>query len=447
MKNDMTQGNEAKALIFFALPMVLGNLFQQLYNIIDSMVVGNFVGSNALAAVGASTSVCFLFVAIATGISIGCSVIISQLFGAKQIAKMKTAISTSLIFIFAISTVLTVVGLIFSPAILKFMQTPEEILTDASTYLSIYFAGLIFLFLYNGMTAVYNGLGKSKIPLVFLAFSSVLNVGLDLLFVIRFHMGVAGVAWATLISQAASSIISFIFLLHVLKNIESNENKNTVFDKGLLKHMLAVAIPSCLQQSIVSLGFLGVQALVNGYGAVVIAGYTAASKIDSIAIMPMVSVGNAVSTFTAQNMGAKKTERVKSGYRAGLLMSAGISLTVTLVLYLFGSQLIGAFVDSAANQDVIAVGVEYLRTVSLFYIVMGFMNNTNGVLRGSGDMKIFMAVTLCNFGTRVIMAYALAATPLGKSAVWWAIPLGWAVGLVISLVRFLSGKWKKLSLV
>ncbi len=447
MKNDMTQGNEARVLIAFALPMVFGNLFQQLYNIIDSIVVGNFVGADALAAVGASTSVVFLFVAIATGMSIGCSVIISQLFGAKQIAKMKTAISTALISILVISAVLMVIGLLFSPTILRFMNTPDDLIKDANDYLSIYFIGLIFLFVYNGLTAVYNGLGKSKIPLVFLAISSVLNIVLDLLFVIRFDMGVAGVAWATLIAQAVASIVSFIYLLRVLKTLADGDQKSALFDSGVLKRMLTVAIPSCLQQSIVSLGFLCVQALVNGFGPVVMAGYTAASKIDSIAIMPMINVGNAVSTFTAQNMGAKKTERVKAGYRAGLLMSGVISLSVTLILYLFGSQLIGSFVDSAANPDVIHVGVEYLRVVSVFYIVMGFMNSTNGVLRGSGDMKVFMASTLCNFGTRVIMAFALAATPLGKSAIWWAIPLGWAVGFIISLIRFLSGKWKKISLV
>lgn len=442
----MTQGSPGKVLILFAIPMVMGNLFQQLYNIVDSMIVGNFVGSDALAAVGASTSVVFLFVAIATGLSMGCSVIISQLFGAKKILAMKTAISTTLISIGGFSIVLTILGLLLNKAILQLMKTPENIMQDASDYLAIYFMGLVFLFFYNGLIAVFNGMGKSQIPLYFLILSSIINVVLDLVFVLRFDMGVAGVAWATLIAQGVSAVASFLCLLVVLRKMPTEE-KPDFFSMSILARMLKIAVPSSLQQSIVSIGFLFVQRLINGYGPMVIAGYTAATKIDNIAIMPMINVGNAVSTFTAQNMGAQKIERVKKGYRAGMAMSVVISLTVTGILYLWGSDLVGAFVDSKTGSGVIGVGVEYLQVVSIFYVVMGIMNISNGILRGSGDVKVFMLSTLCNFTIRVIMAYALVKTPLGASGIWWAIPIGWTVGLVIALVRYLSGKWKHITLV
>lgn len=442
----MTQGSPGKVLILFAIPMVMGNLFQQLYNIVDSMIVGNFVGSDALAAVGASTSVVFLFVAIATGLSMGCSVIISQLFGAKKILAMKTAISTTLISIGGFSIVLTILGLLLNKAILQLMKTPENIMQDASDYLAIYFMGLVFLFFYNGLIAVFNGMGKSQIPLYFLILSSIINVVLDLVFVLRFDMGVAGVAWATLIAQGVSAVASFLCLLVVLRKMPTEE-KPDFFSASILARMLKIAVPSSLQQSIVSIGFLFVQRLINGYGPMVIAGYTAATKIDNIAIMPMINVGNAVSTFTAQNMGAQKIERVKKGYRAGMAMSVVISLTVTGILYLWGSDLVGAFVDSKTGSGVIGVGVEYLQVVSIFYVVMGIMNISNGILRGSGDVKVFMLSTLCNFTIRVIMAYALVKTPLGASGIWWAIPIGWTVGLVIALVRYLSGKWKHITLV
>lgn len=442
----MTQGSPGKVLILFAIPMVMGNLFQQLYNIVDSMIVGNFVGSDALAAVGASTSVVFLFVAIATGLSMGCSVIISQLFGAKKILAMKTAISTTLISIGGFSIILTILGLLLNKAILQLMKTPENIMQDASDYLAIYFMGLVFLFFYNGLIAVFNGMGKSQIPLYFLILSSIINVVLDLVFVLRFDMGVAGVAWATLIAQGVSAVASFLCLLVVLRKMPTEE-KPDFFSASILARMLKIAVPSSLQQSIVSIGFLFVQRLINGYGPMVIAGYTAATKIDNIAIMPMINVGNAVSTFTAQNMGAQKIERVKKGYRAGMAMSVVISLTVTGILYLWGSDLVGAFVDSKTGSGVIGVGVEYLQVVSIFYVVMGIMNISNGILRGSGDVKVFMLSTLCNFTIRVIMAYALVKTPLGASGIWWAIPIGWTVGLVIALVRYLSGKWKHITLV
>lgn len=445
MAGNMTEGNPGKKLFLFAVPMVLGNIFQQLYNIADSVIVGNYVGADALAAVGASTSITFLFIAVATGVGIGASVIISQLFGAKQFGKMKSAIYTILISILVLSSLLMILGLACSNLILNGMNTPKEIIGDASVYLRIYFMGIVFLFLYNTLTSIFNALGESKIPLFFLMFSSLLNIVLDLVFVIRFSMGVAGVAIATLIAQGLSAIMSLCVLIYRIHKMQITE-KSRFFDAQILFRICHVAIPSTIQQSIVSIGMILVQSLVNKSGAVVMAGYAAATKIDSIAIMPMVNVGSAMSTFTAQNIGAQKAERVPKGLKAAWFMILGIGLSITLLLFVYGDVLIGAFVDTESNLDVIKVGVEYLRVVSVFYIVMGTMNIFNGVLRGAGDMKVFMISTLCNLSSRVILAYALSYL-VGADAIWWSIPAGWFVGLIIAVMRFLTGKWKEKRLI
>lgn len=446
MAKDMTVGKPFPTLFKFAMPMVAGNLFQQLYNVVDSMVVGNFVGEDALAAVGTTTSITFLFIAVAIGMGIGCSVVISQLFGAKHMETMKSAISTSLIFMFLLGAGLSIFGLAAHRLILDWLSVPENIFKDAASYLRIYCMGLVFLFMYNILNSVFNALGESRFPLLFLTLSSVLNVVLDLYFVIRLNMGVPGVAWATLIAQGISAVLSFFVLLGHFKRIETKETPK-LFDGHLLSRMFRLAVPTTIQQSIVSLGLVFVQGLVNGYGSVVIAGYTAATKIDTIAINPMVQVGNAVSTFTAQNMGAKKTERVGSGLVSGLIISAGISLSLAAVLFFFGESFLNAFMDSKKSMDAIQVGIDYIHVVSAFYVLMGTMNVFNGVLRGAGDMKVFMAATLTNFSLRVICAHLFSASSMGASGIWWSIPIGWGAGILISGSRYASGKWKTKKLI
>lgn len=445
MAKDMTRGNPGRTLFFFAVPMILGNIFQQLYSIIDSVIVGKFVGPDALAAVGASGSITFLFIAASSGMSIGAGVFISQLYGAKQYSRMKTAISTLMIAMIAISSVLMILGLIFNQSILIFMNTPVDIINEAQNYLQIYFCAIIFLFVYNALTAVFNALGESKIPLYFLIISSIINIVLDLILVIVFHMGVTGVAYATLIAQGIAAILSFIKLITLIKKLQIGE-AFSYFDRKDFFKMCNVAIPSTVQQSILSIGMLFVQALVNSYGTVVVAGYTAATRIDSIAISPMVNVGIAASNFTAQNIGANKPERVKKGYRAGILMVIIIGISIAVLQYLFGEVFLGFFIDVKENRDVIEVGKEYLRVVSSFYFMMGIMNVSNGVLRGAADMKTFMICTLSNLSVRVILAY-LASALLGKRAIWWAIPAGWFVGFCVAYIRIKSGKWRNKAIV
>lgn len=440
MNKDMTNGDPSKILFYFALPMVLGNILQQLYNIVDSMIVGNFVGAEALAAVGASYPITFVLITIANGCGIGCGVVISQYFGGKHIEKTKESIFTSIIFISAFSLFVMFFGLLFTDTILNLMNTPQDIFNDSCDYMKIYFMGVLFLFVYNIVNSSFNALGNSKTPLMFLLFSSFLNIILDLIFVAVFHMGVKGAAIATLISQGASSVLSLLVLLKSIRSIET-KNKIKMFDFKILRNISKIAIPSILQQSIVSIGNLFVQALVNSYGAVVIAGYAAATKIDSITILPMANMSNAVSTFTGQNIGAGKLERIKKGYKAALIMIGVFCAFAAALLFLLGHRLIGMFVDSSSNAGVINIGSQYLRIVSVFYFFMGLMVITNGILRGSGDMKVFLASTLTNLSTRVIFAYGFAFL-IGKEAIWWAVPFGWIFASIISVIRYKSGKWK-----
>ncbi|MBQ4100792.1 MAG: MATE family efflux transporter [Oscillospiraceae bacterium] len=446
MINDMTKGSPSKIIFFFAMPMILGNLFQQLYNIVDSVVVGNFVGEDALAAVGASFPIMFMAIAIATGASMGCSVVISQLFGAKRNSEMKTAVFTAIISLFALAAVLAIIGLFIASPFLRLLKTPENIMADSAIYLRIFFAGFPFLFLYNSLTSVYNALGDSKTPLIFLIMATVINIGLDLLFVIVFEMGVAGVAWATLIAQGFSAIISLVNLLNRLRKFEAGKYKIYSFKSFL--QMIRIAIPSMIQQSIVSIGMLLIQNLVNSYGSSVVAGYTAATKLDSIALLPMINIASAVSSFTAQNVGANEIERVKKGYRASLLLCLVFCAIITLVIMLFGNVLINLFVDSEASAFAIEVGVGYLKQVSIFYMVMGLMFATGGVLRGAGDITFFMLGSLVNLICRTVSAYSMAAyTSLEYRAIWWSIPIGWATGSIVLLIRYFSGKWKDKSVV
>ena len=349
MVKNLTNGRPLKLLFFFALPMVLGNLFQQLYNMVDSMVVGKFVGEDALAAVGSSFPVVFLSIAVAAGLSMGCTVVISQLFGAGQIKEMKTTIYTALITLGVVGLFIMALGEIFSSPLLGLLGTNKDIFADSLTYLRIYFGGAIFLFLYNSLNGIYNALGDSQTPLKFLIVSALTNIVLDLLFVIRFHMGVAGVAWATLIAQGMCAVFSFFVLMRRMRKMENEPEfigeKPGLFEMSAVKRIAKVGVPSMIQQSIVSVSMMFMQGLVNSYGKVFVAGYTAATKIDTLAMMPNMNFSNAMSSYTAQNIGAGKEKRVTQGYKACLLMVLIFSIIITSVIFLFGPHLLGALFE------------------------------------------------------------------------------------------------------
>ena len=472
MENYMTEGNAAKSIAYFSIPLVLSSVFQQLYNLVDSIIVGNYVGEDALAAVGASYSITMVFISIAIGSGIGCAVVISQYYGAKMIHKMKTSIYTSIIAIAILSVFL---GWIMSDFLLQIMKTPDNIFYDALSYLKIYFLGLTFMFLYNIITSIFNALGESKIPLYFLIFSSFLNILLDLIFVVKLQYGVVGVAIATLIAQGISAFLSITYLLFNLKkfktedevaidlglnnksaNVKTNKKENInkrkdskdikLFDFAILKNMNKIAIPSIFQQSFVYISIFLVQIIVNTFGSSIIAGYTIATKIDSITMIPLASFGNAVGTFTAQNIGAKKIERVKEGLKSSLIIITLMSLAIFAVLFIFGQNIIELFLNKPQSEDAIDFALKYLRIVSGFYIVKGFMNAYTGVLKGAGDIGVFVLSTMLNFLVRLIIVYVFANT-IGVSVIYYGVPIGWFVGLLIGYIRYKSEKWKFKSIV
>ena len=445
MVKNLTEGKPLKLLFFFAMPMVLGNLFQQLYNMVDSMVVGKFVGEDALAAVGSSFPVVFLAVAIASGLSMGCTVVISQLFGAKQIIEMKTTIYTALITLTVVGLAIMAVGEITALPLLKLLGTDPDIMADSILYLRIYFGGAIFLFLYNTLNGIYNALGDSNTPLKFLTMAAVINIVLDLLFVIVFKMGVAGVAWATLIAQGFCAVISFYVLMKRLRYMENEPEfsgvKPDLYRRSAVIKIARVGIPSVIQQSIVSFSLMAMQGLVNSYGKVFVAGYTASTKIDTLAMMPNINFANAMSSYTAQNIGADKYDRVNKGYRANIFMVFVFSITITGIIFLFGPQIMGLFLDAGAAGSAMSYGLKYIKTVSVFYPVMGIMFVSNGLLRGAGDMNSFLVSSMVNLFSRVIIAYTMSHF-IGEAAIWWSIPIGWCIGAVISFVRVKQGRWK-----
>ncbi len=442
---NMVTDSPGRALLLFALPMILGNLFQQFYNIIDSVVVGRFVGEEALASVGASYSITNVFIAIAVGGGIGSSVVVSQFLGAKQTGNMKTAISTTLINFLSIGVILGGLGLLFNHRILSFMNTPENVFYDASVYLGIYFIGLPFLFMYNVQASVFQALGDSKTPLYLLVFSSLLNVVLDLLFVTQFFMGVAGVAIATLIAQGLSAVLSFLILIKRLKEYETTEPFR-LYDWNMMLHMMRVAIPSTLQQSIVHIGMLLVQSVVNGFGSAVMAGFAAGTRIESICIVPMLALGNAMSTYTAQNIGAGKKDRVKVGYRYCYLMAGVFAVIICVIMETWGDLFIRSFLNEGSADTAFQTGMSYVRFISFFYICIGCKATTDGLLRGAGDVVVFTVANLVNLAIRVSVA-AVFAPIIGVQAVWFAVPMGWTANYIISFIRYLTGKWERIQLI
>ena len=456
-KRSMLEGSPGLGLFLFALPMILGNLFQQFYNMADSMIVGRFVGEDALAAVGASYSLTNVFVMIAIGGGIGASVITSQYLGAGRYGRMKTSVYTALITFLGVGILLGTFGFVMNRQILSWLNTPENILGAAGTYLGIYFLGLPFLFMYNILSSMFNALGDSRTPLALLIFSSVLNVALDLWFVLSFGMAVAGVAIATVMAQGLAAVLSFLLLMRRLKGFETDpegksgrdfreKEKISIYDTGILASMVRIAVPSILQQSIVSIGMLLVQSVVNGFGSSVLAGYSAGTRIESICIVPMISTGNAVSTFTAQNMGAQRPERVRAGYRAAWGIVAGFGALILAILSLSDRSAIGAFLDTGRAGTAFETGYAYLSFLKFFFVCIGLKAITDGVLRGAGDVAVFTCANLVNLGIRVAGAFLLAPV-IGVAAVWYAVPVGWTVNFLISFSRYLTGKWSERNLV
>ena len=430
MNKDLTVGNPQTVLWKFCLPMFGSILFQQLYNIADSLVAGKFIGENALAAVGNSYNVTLVFIAFAFGCNIGCSVIVSQLFGAKEYAKMKTAVYTALIASAVICAVLMLTGFLCCDLLLVQMKTQPEIMADSALYMDIYILGLPFLFFYNIATGIFSALGDSKTTFYFLAFSSTSNIAVDILFVKSFHLGIAGVAWATFLCQGISCVLSILLILKRLYHIKTDK-KAGLFSFALLKKLAVIAVPSILQQSFISVGNIFIQSVINSFGISVTAGFSAAVKLNNLVITSFTTLGNGVSNFTAQNIGAGIPERVKSGRRAGLKLVWCLCVPIVLCYVVFGKELLLLFMDSTSTEALLT-GRQFLWILSPFYFVVSAKLVTDGVLRGAGAMKPFMAATFTDLILRVVLAYIFSAM-FGVIGIWCAWPIGWMISTAMSV--------------
>lgn len=433
MVKDLTEGAPGKVLRQFTIPMFISVVFQQLYNIADSIIAGRFAGEDALAAVGASYPVTMIFMAIAVGSNIGCSVVISNLFGAKKYKEMKTAVYTTLIAAFVLSLALTAAGLAGTGALMAMIRTPENIFADGALYLKIYIGGFLFLFLYNVATGIFSALGDSRTPLYFLIASSLGNILLDYLFVAVCHWGVAGVAWATFLAQGAACVLALLTMRKRLAGIAA-EGEAVLFSWAMLGRISQIAVPSILQQSFVSVGNIFIQGLVNSYGSSVIAGYSAAVKLNTFAITSFTTLGNGISNFTAQNLGAGKRGRVREGFRAGIRLTMVIVVGFFTAFFLFSGGMVRLFMGEE-SAVALETGETFLRIVSPFYFVISVKLIADGVLRGAGAMKQFMASTFTDLVLRVVLAFVLSWR-LAAVGIWLSWPVGWTVAAVMSVLFY-----------
>ena len=433
MVTDLTKGHPDKTLWRFLLPMMFSVAFQQIYNIADSMIAGRFAGEDALAAVGASYPITVIFMAFAVGMNLGASVIVSRLFGAGDRKGVKRAVTTAFASSLSLAVILTVYGYFFCRNMMEWIHTPQNIMQDGVLYLKIYAFGLIFLMLYNVCTGIFTALGDSRTPLWFLLGSSAGNIVLDLLFVAKLHWGVAGVAWATFIAQGISAVLALVTLLVRLQKFAGKE-RVPLFDRKLFVQILAIAVPSILQQSVLSVGNLFVQDIVNRYGSAVVAGYSGAIKLNTFAINIFMTLGSCLSSYTAQNIGAGKQERIPMGFRTGLKLSELTALPFVVLYFGLGQQMMGLFLN-AESSAAIHAGVMFLRIVSPWYFMIVVKLMTDGIIRGSGAMIYFVIATIPDLILRI--GFALMLSPrFGSTGIWMAWPFGWIAATVLTIIFY-----------
>ncbi len=443
MNKDLTQGRAESVLWQFCLPLFGSIIFQQLYNIADSLVAGRFIGENALAAVGNSYEITLIFIAFAFGCNIGCSVIVSQLFGAKDYVRLKTAVTTACIASAVLCGLLMLFGILGCRPLLTMIHTPEEVFADSRLYLDIYVWGLPFVFFYNIATGIFSALGDSKTPFYFLAVSSTANIAVDILFVKAFHMGVAGVAWATFLCQGVSCVLAVFTVWNRLKKIETTK-KAALFDPDILKKIAVIAIPSILQQSFISIGNILIQSVINGFGPSVMAGYSAAVKLNNMVITSFTTIGNGISNFSAQNLGAHKFSRIGEGFRAGLKMVWCLCIPFCILYIFAGKYLLLLFMEQDAAAALLT-GRQFLWILSPFYFVVSAKLVADGILRGVSAMRQFMIATFTDLILRVVLAFLLSDLTKSAVGIWCAWPVGWTIAMALS-VSFYRKEIRKLIL-
>ena len=432
MNKDLTVGNPQTVLLRFSLPLLGSVVFQQLYNIADSLVAGRWIGENALAAVGNAYEITLIFIAFAMGSSVGCSIIISRLFGAKKYADLRTAVSTVFIAVGVLCASLMALGLLLCTQLLALINTPELLMADCRLYLDIYFLGLPFLFYYNVATGIFSAMGDSRTPFLFLACSSTVNILVNILFVAGFHMGVAGVAWATFLCQGVSCVLAVLAVLRRLRALPRDAGMPRRFSLPLLRQVVFIALPSTAQQSFVSVGNIIIQSVINGYGPAVIAGYAAAIKLNNLVITCFTQLGTGVSNYVSQNIGAGKHERIAPGMRAGILLGLALCVPVITLYFGFPTLPISLFMDGAVSVEAMHTGVQFLRIVSPFYMVVCVKLVVDGVLRGEGLMGAFMIDTFTDLVLRVGLCIVFSAL-MGSIGIWCSWPVGWTLGTALGV--------------
>jgi putative MATE family efflux protein len=445
----MTRGREWKLVLLFTLPIMAGNLLQQLYNAVDGVIVGRYAadGKLAFAGVGMCAALTFLFLAFAMGVSVGVGVVVSQYFGAKKRDELAVSVDTALIMLGALGVLISIIGYVVSPLLIDHVLTVPNteggdiIRKYALQYMRIYCLGLIFQFMYNCAAFILRGVGDSKATLIFLLIAAAMNVALDILFVVVFHWDVAGVAWATMVSQAVCAAISYAYLRRRFPYVSGARH----FDAALCRTILKIGVPTAVQQSIVSFGNIAMQRLVNGFGEDSIAAFAAGVRINNFMFVPIGGFQSGLANFTGQNIGADRLDRVRRGYRATLLMAISITLAVCAALYAFARPIVSFFGLDGGSLD---LGVEQVRFVAPTFIIFAAYMTLGGVLQGAGDTVLQSAATLTALAVRVIVGYAgVSLGLLGYSAAWTTLPIGWVFALVITNVRYFTGGWIKKAVV
>jgi len=433
MNRDLTVGSPGKVLLQYSLPLFGSMLFQQLYNLADSIVAGRYIGTDALAAVGNAYELTLLYISFAFGCNIGVSVITAHFFGAKDYKNTRSAISTSILTCSAFAVIFTVLGLLFMPQLLQLINTPTEIYADCLDYLNIYVCSFVFVLAYNIATAIFSALGDSRTPFLFLAVSSVANVILDIVFVRDLQMGVPGVAWATFLCQSLSAVLSVAVILRRLKSLPA-DGKAPVFSVPILKKIAAVAIPSILQQYVISIANVTIQGLVNSFGTAATAGYAASVKFQSMAISSVNALSSGMSSYTSQNMGAEKPQRIGPGLRSGVLLGLAVSVLLSAGFVIFSGPLVRLFITDG-DLEAMAVGQNFLRTVMPFFPLLGVKLVIDGVFRGINKMSYFVGTTSFELVLRLFLAFFVTA-PLGLSYLWCAWPVGWFITLTVTIFLY-----------
>ncbi len=441
---DLSKGTPWKVLILFALPMILSVTLQQIYNIADSAIAGQMISDQALAAVSASYPITMIYLSIATGLGVGAGVITSRYFGEKNYKDTKTTIYTSLLFTLILAIIMVIFGILISPLTLRLIDTPKDIFNDSKIYLEFYCGGLVFTYLYNVITCIFQSLGNSKTPLYFLLFSTILNIFLDILFVGPINLNVLGLALGTFIAQGIAMILSLIFLIISIKKVLPTNENVVIFDKSILKNVLLIAIPSIIQGCTISVGNFFIQRLINSYGSDLIAGYGAAYKLCYIVVNIYTAYSNAISNYTSQNLGAGHLDRVLNGFKVSLLICIIFSAIMSVLFVLIPEILLKIFMDNDASQAAIKYGKSFIYIVAPFYFFMGLKIPSDGVIKGAKDMREFMISTFVDLILRIILSY-IFSSHFGYKGIFAAWPIGWGVGCLFSLTFFTLGRWKKIN--